>query len=251
MATPTDPIDTPTALPCAMQYSWTLLLDEEGNPITQQNSDEVDGLWQDADGDQMWAPSTYFCPASADTPTPTLEATDTETPTSTPVVVLVRETARPAPPAPAPVPARPAPAPAPEVVERVVVATPTDAVAVEDTPEPTKSPTSTSTPTSSPTSTPAGTPQATATATPGPTSTPLVVAATDNANHRGGLTLEVPPWLDPIGRIVSLLLVVLLVLMFQAPVRRSWRALRQGAGNTPSSGMPDDNDIGLIGGGSL
>src|SRR6185437_1699068 len=99
------------------------------NPITQQDDDQVDGLWQNADGDQMWAPTSYFCPDSADTPTPTDEPTDT--PTSTPTVIP-SEVPTPAPAAStgsAPVSKAAARAPVPvQVIERtvVVVATPTD-----------------------------------------------------------------------------------------------------------------------------
>jgi hypothetical protein len=94
-ATPTDPPDTPTPAPCADQFSWQLQLDGQGNAITQlDESGQVLGLWQDADGDQMWAPSTYFCPDSADTPTPTDEPTDT---TTAAVAVVPSPTPTPAP----------------------------------------------------------------------------------------------------------------------------------------------------------
>jgi hypothetical protein len=154
-----------------MQYSWTLLLDDQGDSITQlDDSGQVVGLWQNADGDQMWAPSTYFCDGTADTPTPTLEASDTPpataTATPTAVVVVVRETA---PPAPAPPAARPAPPAPPQVI--VVTATPEDTVAPTDTPEPTE----TSTPTSSPTATATSTRSPTATRSPTPSATPTVV----------------------------------------------------------------------------
>jgi hypothetical protein len=177
----TDP-PTATPVPCAMQYGWTLLLDDQGDAITQLDDDgQVVGLWQDADGDQMWAPTSYFCPDSADTPTPTPEATDTPTPTPTvgqpaspPMATPQQPQPRPVAPAPARAVAPPLP-PQVQIVERtvVVVATPTDTEIPTDPPAPTDTPEPTSTPTVPPTSTRTSTPSPISTRLPTPTWTPI------------------------------------------------------------------------------
>jgi hypothetical protein len=173
---PTD-LPAPTDVPCAMQYSWTLLLDDQGDAITQlDDSGQVVGLWQDADGDQMWAPSTYFCPDSADTPTPIIEPTDTSTATA--VVLIPSATPTPAPtvstasPVSRPFAAAPAYV---QVVERtvVVVATPTDTDPPTDEPAPTDTPPPTSALTRVPTPTPTVTRSPTSTRSPTPTWTAI------------------------------------------------------------------------------
>jgi hypothetical protein len=100
---PTDtPTDEPSAtpVPCAMQFSWQLVVDDQGDPITQlDDSGQVLGLWQDDQGEQTWAPTTLFCVDSADSPTPGLTSSDTPLPTDPPTP---RPTTAPVPPAPAP-----------------------------------------------------------------------------------------------------------------------------------------------------
>ena len=242
---------TGTAEPCAGQFSWQpIVVDDQGDIEAEydEGSGKWDVLWQADDGSQMWAPLDYFCPDSADTPTPTDEAM--ATPTATPVVVVVHDTPAPARSAPAPRPAPPPPA-APQVTERVVTATPADDDRL-DIPEPTS--TSTPSPTSTATLTRTATPTSPPSTidTPWPTATSLALA-TANDSERRGLELELPPWLDPLGRIVGIGLLVLLVLMLQAPVRRGWRSLRhgRGAGDGAPGGLADDTDVGLIGGGNL
>jgi type VI secretion system secreted protein VgrG len=168
-ATPTStrPPDEPTPQPCAMQYSWQLLLDDQGNPITRLDGEVVEGLWEDSGGEQMWAPSTYFCSDSADTPTPTDESTPTAT--SRPTHIADQPSTVAVEPAPATQASGAVAVRAVRIVERVVVAMPTD------TPEPTNTPAPIDTPEASTTPTRMASPTLTATAT--RTSTPVPTAA--------------------------------------------------------------------------
>jgi hypothetical protein len=169
-AVPPTATPAPTAEPCAEQYSWQLLVDDQGNPITQQNGDEVEGLWQDDQGDQMWAPTTLFCPDSASTPTPADILADTPTATSSVASTPAFTPAAVAPPPPPPAPV------APQIVRQVetvvVLATSTDTLEPTATPAATNTLEASTTPTrtSSPTAT--NSPTSTATSTVRPTFTP-------------------------------------------------------------------------------
>ncbi len=164
------PTDTQSAVACIPPDTWQPVLDPDGNLTTRAtDSDSQDVLWQDDQGDQLWASLDAFCP-QADVPT----ATD-EPATATPTLSLAATQVPPTAPPPAPA-APPAPPPRRVVVEVpvevVVTATPADT-------EPPASPTSTETATSTPTATPTASPvpptpthPPTATSSPWPTATP-------------------------------------------------------------------------------